>query len=360
MAKLTISKLEQLASLTGFSLATVSRALSDHPSVKEQTKLRIWSVARDYNFPTYRYQSSRSSKSDGVIAAIIPRLPMRGAKLTDPFVQELLANISEAARERNCSLQISYSAPSTEEEFGMLIRSIRADGLVFIGQGLIHDSLQRLADRREDFVVWGARMPNQRYVTIGSDNLSGGRRITRHLLRLNRRKLLFLGDVTGPEMHERYRGFVLAHEEEEVPTDAARLVSTHLDIGHASGTIERLVLEKVDFDGIVGVNDVVALGAIQGLRRHGINVPEDVSVVGYDNIEFSKYTQPPLSTISQDSERGGQLIVSKLIDRRNHSFVSEVLPLDLIIRESCGTFNVSARPSFQLPTTSNVFSVNCK
>jgi len=112
--------------------------------VKEQTKLRIWSTARDYNFPTYRYQSSRSSKSDGVIAAIIPRLPMRGARLTDPFVQELLANISEAARERNCSLQISYSAPSSEEEFGTLIRSIRADGLVFIGQGLIHDSLQRL------------------------------------------------------------------------------------------------------------------------------------------------------------------------------------------------------------------------
>jgi DNA-binding LacI/PurR family transcriptional regulator len=101
----------------------------------------------------------------------------------------------------------------------------------------------------------------------------------------------------------------------------------------------------VDFDGIVGVNDVVALGAIQGLRRHGINVPEDVSVVGYDNVEFSKYTQPQLTTISQDSERGGQWIVSKLIDRRSQSFVSEVLPSDLIVRESCGTVNVSARPS---------------
>lgn len=227
----------------------------------------------------------------------------------------------------------------------MLIRSIRADGLVFIGQGLIHESLQRLADRRQDFVVWGAQMPSQRYVTVGSDNLSGGRRITRQLLRLNRRKLLFLGDVAGPEMLERYRGFVLAHEDDEVPTDASRLVSTHLDIGLASGTIERLVRERVEFDGIVGVNDVVALGAIQGLRRQGINVPEDVSVVGYDNVEFSKYTQPPLTTISQDSERGGELIVSKLIDRRNQSFVSDVLPLELIVRESCGTVNVSPRPS---------------
>jgi DNA-binding LacI/PurR family transcriptional regulator len=345
MPKRTISKLEELASLTGFSLATVSRALSDHASVREQTKLRIWSTARDYNFPTYRYQTSRSSKSEGVIAAIIPRLPMRTAMLTDPFMQALVANISEAARGRNCSLQISYSAPSSEEEFGQLIRSVRADGLVFIGQGLIHESLQRLADRREDFVVWGARMPGQRYVTIGSDNLSGGRRITRHLLRLNRRKLLFLGDVAGPEMHERYRGFVLAHEEDGVPTDASRLISTHLDIGLASGTIERLVRERVDFDGIVAVNDVVALGAIQGLRRHRINVPEDVSVVGYDNVDFSKYTQPSLTTISQDCVRGGQLIVSKLIDRRNQHFVSEVLPLDLIIRESCGTVDASARSS---------------
>jgi DNA-binding LacI/PurR family transcriptional regulator len=265
--------------------------------------------------------------------------------LTDPFVQELLADISEAARHRNCSLQISYSAPSTEEEFSMLIRSIRADGLVFIGQGLIHGSLQRLADRRQDFVVWGARLPGQRYITIGSDNMSGGRRITRHLLRLNRRKLLFLGDITGPEMHERHRGFVLAHEEADVPTDASKLISTHLDIGLASGTVERLVRERVDFDGIVGVNDVVALGAIQALRRHGINVPEDVSVVGYDNVDFSKYTQPALTTISQDSERGGQLIVSKLIDQRNQGFVSEVLPLDLIVRESCGTVQLGLTPS---------------
>jgi len=342
MAKRSISKLEELASLTGFSLATVSRALSDHPSVKEQTKLQIWSTARDYNFPTYRYQGSRSSKSEGVLAAIIPRLPMRGPRLTDPFVQELLADISEAARERNCSLQISYSAPSSEDEFSRLLRSIRADGLVFIGQGLIHGSLQRLADRRQDFLVWGARMPGQRYITIGSDNMSGGRRITRHLLRLNRRKLLFLGDVTGPEMHERYRGFVLAHEEAAVPTDVSRLISTHLDIGLACGTIERLVRERVDFDGIVAVNDVVALGAIQGLRRQGIHVPEDVSVVGYDDVQFSKYTQPPLTTISQDSERGGQLIVSKLIDRGNQSFVSEVLPLDLIVRGSCGSVSAGA------------------
>jgi DNA-binding LacI/PurR family transcriptional regulator len=186
-------------------------------------------------------------------------------------------------------------------------------------------------------------MPGQRYITIGSDNMSGGRRITRHLLRLNRRKLLFLGDVTGPEMSERYRGFVLAHEEAEVPTDVSRLISTHLDIGLACGTIERLVRERVDFDGIVAVNDVVALGAIQGLRQQGIHVPEDVSVVGYDDVQFSKYTQPPLTTISQDSERGGQLIVSKLIDRGNQSFVSEVLPLDLIVRGSCGSVSVSAR-----------------
>jgi DNA-binding LacI/PurR family transcriptional regulator len=143
-------------------------------------------------------------------------------------------------------------------------------------------------------------------------------------------------------MHERYRGFVLAHEEEGIPTDASRLISTHLDIGLASGTIERLVREGVEFDGIVAVNDVVALGAIQGLRRHGIDVPEDVAVVGYDNVDFSKYTQPSLTTISQDCVRGGQLIVSKLMDRRNQDFVSEVLPLDLIIRESCGTVNASA------------------
>src|SRR5207302_1471025 len=160
---------------------------------------------------------------------------------------------------------------------------------------------------------------------------------------------LFLGDIAGPEMHERYRGFVLAHEEEKAPSDPSRLISTHLDVGLASGTIERLVRERVDFDGVVCVNDVVALGAIQGLRRHGINVPEDVSVVGYDNVEFSKYTQPPLTTISQDSARGGQLIVSKLIDRRDQSFVSEVLPLDLVVRESCGTVNVSARPSAGAP-----------
>lgn len=332
-----VNKLEELAEIAGVSIATVSRALSDHPSVKVATKDRIWELAKIHQFPTNRYQTTKPSSAEAIIVAIIPKLPARPTRLTDPFMQELIAHIGESARERHCDLQISYASPENDREFEHIVNGIRADGLVFIGQGMIHESLQKLAEKRDDFIVWGSQIDGQNYCTIGSDNLVGGRRATRHLLQSGRKKIVFMGDISGPEMRNRYNGYALAHEEAGMELTQERFLPSHLDIGSAASGVQALKSNGVDFDAIVAVNDVVALGAIKGLRQMGLRVPEDVAVVGYDNLDFGQYSHPALTSISQNIARGGRMIVSKLFNGGLNNMLSEKMPTDLIVRDSCGT-----------------------
>ncbi|MCK5576393.1 MAG: substrate-binding domain-containing protein, partial [Sphingomonadales bacterium] len=94
----------------------------------------------------------------------------------------------------------------------------------------------------------------------------------------------------------------------------------------------------VKFDAIFAASDIIAIGASRALMREGIRVPEDVAIVGYDNIQFARYNSPPLTTISQDMAKAGRLMVSKLLNATNTRHIpSERLPTDLIVRESCGS-----------------------
>ena len=93
----------------------------------------------------------------------------------------------------------------------------------------------------------------------------------------------------------------------------------------------------LDFTALICANDLLALGAIRALKRAGLRIPEDVSVIGFDNVPFSRYFRPALSTIAQDTMKAGRLLVSKLIDNPGDSVGrSERIPTDLIVRESCG------------------------
>ena len=94
--------------------------------------------------------------------------------------------------------------------------------------------------------------------------------------------------------------------------------------------------QGLDFDGVIGASDLIAIGAIRALQSNGRRVPDDVSVVGYDNVPFSRLTRPALSTISQDTQKAGRMLVSKLIDSKGGSRRSERSPTDLIVRASCG------------------------
>jgi DNA-binding LacI/PurR family transcriptional regulator len=330
------TRLEDLAQIAGVSITTVSRALNDSAAVNSQMKQQIWKLARENNYPFRGYMPAGPTAAAATLSVVIPRPQGRGAQLSDPFILELLAGIGEAARARGCDLVISHVSPSKPEDLLPLMESNRTSGVIFVGQSSLHPAFNRLSESHSRFAVWGAQMPKQTYCSVGSDNPLGGRRATLHLARLRRRRIVFLGDNEAPEAMQRFQGYIAALTEAGLSSDPKLRVPALFDIESAEASVDALIARRTKFDGIVAASDLIALGAIRALVRAGMNVPGDVSVVGFDDVPFARYCRPALTTIRQDTGLAGRLLVSKLLNSGSGEAQSERLPTDLVVRQSCG------------------------
>lgn len=330
-------RLEDLARVAGVSVATVSRALNDSPAVNRVTKRRVWKIARDHNYVLNQDMPMSMSGSQATIAIVIPPPHGREGRFSDPFYQELISAVGEAARDMGCDLLLSHLTPRNQNDLVALMQNIKADGVIFLGQSYLHDRFNHLAETTQKFIVWGQALPGQKYCTVGSNNLQGGTRATGHLVRLGRKRIAYLGETEGTEMKQRFQGYLNVLSDAGIPYDPRLVVPTHFDIASAEASMLALVNRDVGVDGVFACSDIIALGAIRGLMRSGLTVPRDVSVVGYDNIQLASLTHPSLTTISQDLTRAGKLMVSKLIGSiSNDESHSEIVSTELVVRESCG------------------------
>ena len=277
------------------------------------------------------------SGAAATIAVVIPTAFGKSNQSTDPFFQELIGGITDAARKEDCDVLISHLSPTSLDDLGSLMTANRADGVILIGQNSLHEQLNRLAETETRFIVWGAELPDQKYCCIGSDNFGGGRRATSHLLNLGRRNIAFLGDRGSPEVFQRYEGYVAAHERIGLPYNEDLRIRTNFEVESGEAALDALLDNGLEFDAVFAASDVAGLGAIRALRRAGKRIPEDVAIVGYDNLQLSTYSNPALTTISQDMVKAGRLMVSKLIAAIDGAQMrSERLATELIVRESCG------------------------
>ena len=197
-----------------------------------------------------------------------------------------------------------------------------------------------MIERGAHFVRWGAAQPDGLGLSIGCDNRHGGHEMTRHLLHLGRRRIAFLGQATHhyPEFLERYRGYARALEEAGLQADPAlqhdalSTVQAGLDAGRA------LLRGGQPFDAVFAASDLIAIGAIQALWEAGRSVPGDVAVAGFDDIPVSSLVRPALSTVRQDTQQAGRILVDSLLKLINKEPVeNQVITPKLVVRESCGT-----------------------
>jgi DNA-binding LacI/PurR family transcriptional regulator len=332
------TRLEDLAKLAGVSIATVSRALNDSSAVNEETKRRVWRLAREHNYLFRPHMPTILSGASATIAIVIPAPQGREGNISDPFYLELIGGVGEAARENGCDILISHLTPKTYDDLSGLIAANRSDGVIFLGQSFLHERFNRLAESESKFVVWGAELPGQQYCSVGSDNIRGGRKATDHLIRLGRKKIVFLGDAEAPEIGQRYQGYLDALEKADMAIDPELVSSAHFEIESAESAVHSMIAKGIKFDAIFAASDVIAIGAARAIQRDGLRVPDDIAIVGYDNIQFAAYNNPPLTTISQDMAKAGRLMLSKLLGATDTRHIpSERLPTDLIVRESCGS-----------------------
>lgn len=321
-------KLADLAAMAGVSTATVSRALSGHPSVSKTTQERIRALAREHGVRPNQLARNLRLRSTGAIALAMPLGHARTQHLTDPFFLALLGFLADLLVDRGYDILLSRVLPDSDEWLDRLVDSGRVDGVLLVGQSDQYDTIERVAGRYAPLVVWGVNRPGQRHLTIGSDNRLGGRMAGEHLAGLGRRRAMFLGDPAPPEFADRLAGL-------RDVTEAVEVLPCAMDPDGVYDTVRARLSAGAPPDAIFAASDVAAMSALRALTEAGLDVPGDVAVVGYDDVPLAAHTSPPLTTIRQDLVAGTALMVETLLRRiAGEPAESAIVPPQLIVRAS--------------------------
>ncbi len=329
--------MQDIARMAGVSESTVSRALAGSPLVAKKTRARILELAKAAHYTVNESARNLRQRKSRTIEVVIPIEAHGRQQISDPFFLDMLGSIADALALREYDMLLSKIAPWANAGRRNPLLAGRADGIIIIGQGRQCAELSRFARDNRPVAVWGAHLPGNDYIVVGSDNRQGGKKAAAHLLQLDRRHIAFLGDTEQPEIALRHQGYLDALHEAGVQAHASLCIKAPFDSAEAFAAAQGLVRSGQRFDAIVAASDVIAMSAIAALRQAGLKVPEDVSVTGYDNIASSAWFSPPLTTISQSIEKGGAALVEALFEQiSGGEGRSVVLPAELIVRGSCG------------------------
>ena len=332
----TVNTIADIAKIAGVSKSTVSRALNDSPLISEETRKKIKAIAQENQFEVHQGARCLSLNRSQTLALIIPLAPQKEHFITDPFFVELLRGIMVAIGQHHYDLLIGQPTKHDACEIQRYIDSKRADGLILMGgcMGYLDKFINPLA-QSIPAIIWGTDT-NQRFCSVDCDNLSGARLATQHLLQLDRRRIALLGGFqTAPETPLRYQGYADMLRESDSQLDPTLI--THGDYSSSSGyrLMQQLLQQAPDIDGVFACSDLMAVGAMEALRENGRRVPEDVSVVGFDDIPLAEHCSPPLTTIRQHITKAGEVMVHNLMQFLKDGIITRtILPVELVVRKS--------------------------
>lgn len=330
-----IRNIAELAELAGVSPGTVSRALSGAGLISAKTRTRIQELAQAHGFTPNAMARNLRIQRTGAIGVVIPLGHEVGQHISDPFFMTMLGHLADALTERGYDLLLSRVIPQGSDWLDRVVDSGRVDGVIVIGQSDQAESLDRVAARYRPLVVWGGHVPGQIHCSVGSDNLTGGDIATTHLIERGCRHIAFFGDARALEFGLRLEGCRAAMERAGI-ADGLRIFPTHLTADDAKPNIAVFLGESDGRpQGIVAVCDVVGMAVAQALAERDISVPDEIRVVGYDDLPIAQQTVPRLTTVRQDFAGGAAHMVDLLLRRiAGEEPASVVMKPELVVRLS--------------------------
>lgn len=342
-----VKTIADIARIAGVSKATVSRALNDSTLVSAETRARVRAIAEQHGFEMNATARSLSRRETRVIAlATYPYEPfgpeeqspgfMPTDKLPDTFVLEVMSGLAAGLHARDYDLLVIQIATNDTGWITRYLDSGRVDGFVLMAASCNAKHLEALESRGAPFVVWGLDSASHNYSTVSGDSYAGGRIATQHLLDTGRRRIAFIG---GPDMEQesqdRYRGYATALRGADISVDASLVTYGGYSSESATVRTRELLEQHGDIDAVFACSDVMAIAAIEQLRAAGRKVPDDVAVVGYDDVALAAHANPPLTTVRQPGPLAGRLLADSLIQQlRTGAVVHVSIPAELVVRES--------------------------
>jgi LacI family transcriptional regulator len=329
--------LEKIAKIAGVSPATVSRVVNNYPHIRPEVRERVQKIIAQTGFQPNVIARSLASDRSGIIGLVIPNSPRM--VFTDPYFASLIQGITQATN--RSSLTLSLFLFHSKEEEVRTIQSILSTGLldgVIITADRKEDSfVPKFAERGLPFVLIGRPEKQMQISYVDSDNVAGGYLATEHLLKLGHRRIATIGSDQNTAGDDRYSGYQNALENYQFKIDPCLVAFGDFSMDSGYTAMKKLLPEMPD--AVFVASDTMALGALRAIREAGLRVPDDIAVVGFDDLPPALQADPPLTTVQHPIEQSGKLAVEMLITLLNEKDAPSrrtILPGKLIIRGSCG------------------------
>jgi LacI family transcriptional regulator/LacI family repressor for deo operon, udp, cdd, tsx, nupC, and nupG len=323
--------IKDIAKAAGVSHTTVSRALKGHSAISAETTALIQKLAQEMGYTPSAVAQSLLARRTRTIGMVI-------TTTADPFTVQIVGGVEQVAQAAGYSVFLSSSHNNPEQEMAVVetFQRRRVDAIIVTSSRLGSVYSSRLDQIQVPIVLINNQEEGDYLHSVAVDDIQGARLAVEHLIALGHRRIGYVGAANRPKSNRRRsKGYQAALEEAGIVSDPAPIFSPA-----ASSDIERgqTALQSFIDSGITAVfcyNDLTAIGLLMACRQRNIAVPQELSVVGFDDIEPALYVTPPLTTVCQPRSKLGKLAMTMVLDLLNgQEAQDQMLDCELIVRES--------------------------
>ncbi len=328
--------IRDVARQTGVSVATVSRYINRNAPVSEEVAERLKQVMSELSYVPHAAARNLASRKNRVIGLLL-------STLHNDFFVPLLNGVEAVVRQKEFNLIIATYHANSRTEMPSPIGPHNTDGLLVFSDGLIDEDLASLHSRNFPMVlVHRLPPPGLSITSITVENTQVTRNLIEHLIQVHgRRRIVFM---RGPAHQEdsllRETGYKAALQANGIPVDENLFLNGEFERDIAYNVMNEFLdrKEQIAFDAVFTGDDDAAIGVLRSLQEHNLRVPEDVAVIGFDDLGFAQFLNPPLTTVRAPTELVGKIATERLFELlENHpSDEVNVLPTEIIFRRSCG------------------------
>jgi len=325
--------LKMVAERAEVSVNTASRAINNKPDINEETKKRVLQIAKELGYIRNAAAVALRTKKTGTIGVVI-------ADNRNPFYAEVLNGMEEAAREKNYHIILANTQRDyrKEEEAINLLLAKRVDGLLITPVQDRDDDIKNLITANIPFVVVGRDFENIEVDAIYNDEVKGGFLATEYLIKKGHKRIALIdGFLYKSPAKGRLEGYKKALNKYRISLDESLISVGDINIEDGHERTKQMLEKDLNFTAIFVYNDMMAFGAMQAIKEKGLRIPEDIGLVGYDDIPFSSLISPPLTTIRLKKQGLGAESVKLLLSRINgkhKNAIKRMLDVELIARET--------------------------
>lgn len=332
--------IRDVAAKAGVSVATVSRVFNRKGPVREETSQRVLEIAEELHYVPHAAARSLSMRSTATIGVVLP-------ELHGEFFSEVIRGIDVASRQSGYHVLLSGSH-SDREEMRAVVQAVRGrvDGLIVMSPDLEPSALLTDLPPGVPVVMLNSRVVGRPSITI--DNAHGAREVTDHLIQLGHRRVAFIcGPAQNADAEQRKRGYRNALRAAALDNDRGMEVGGQFTEESGYDAVKKILDLKPRPTAIFASNDAMAIGALGALREAGCRVPEDIALVGFDDIPIARFLAPPLTTvkvpIAELGRRGFEMLLAASNGDGEEANQPAKLETQLIVRRSCGAEMIDKR-----------------